>query len=276
MDAIAALQAIKFLQPILAIEPIESGLSHYCFKVTAHSNTYFVKVYKTATNTSFTEQIKIEQLTGDQGLSPKVIDYCPLGSYCVYQYFAGKTLFESAVSNNDKNTMVVDLLVTCHAIQHKPIPLDIKQSIKNLLPRLKLADITKSKIIDNVNTCLQALALSKGELVLCHGDLNYSNVLIADNKLVIVDWEYGCLAEKEYDIAMMLAINNVPADLYNSIVEQYNLKAQSTPAKLSKVMQYLTLCELLNALWFMQSNNIDTTTDYLLDGKITSALQPFI
>ncbi|MDG1732939.1 MAG: phosphotransferase [Thalassotalea sp.] len=272
MDAIAALQAIKFLQPISDVEPIESGLSHHCFKVTAHSNSYFVKVYKTATNASFTEQIKIEQLTGEQGLSPKVIDYCRLGSYCVYQYVAGETLLESDASNSDKNTMLIDLLVTCHAIQHKPIPLDIKQSIKSLIQRIKLAHSTKSKIIDKVSTCLQALALNKDELVLCHGDLNYSNVLIADNKPILVDWEYGCLAEKEYDIAMMLAINNVPAERYSAIIDEYNLKAQSTPAKLSKVIQYLSLCELLNTLWFMQSNNISKITD----ANIAQALKPFV
>lgn len=276
MDTFALLQTIDYLKPISTIVKIDSGLSHSCFKVTKATQVLFVKIYSTPLNILFLEQIGIEKNIAAQGLSPNILAYSPQGQYCIYEYVTGKTLLESDLQENMKYSYVVDLLVTCHALDFKVKTLDIIESINNLLYRCNLSKKAKANITNSVNARLAQLSINPSELVLCHGDLNFSNVILSNDKPILLDWEYCCLAEREYDIAMSLAINNVSPDLFSSIVAQYNSKFDNSPASLSKVIQYTELCDLINTLWFLQTEDNKTLNNDFNENKNEQVLKPYL
>ena len=48
------------------------------------------------------------------------------------------------------------------------------------------------------------------EIVLNHGDANYTNFMFRDNNLIAaLDWEFACLGPKEFDLAFVLVVTGV-------------------------------------------------------------------
>ena len=58
-----------------------------------------------------------------------------------------------------------------------------------------------SKIAENYNDC---------ELVLSHGDLIPSNILVNNNNYIFVDWEWAAYRSKTYDLVLFLLFSNIP------------------------------------------------------------------
>lgn len=88
-------------------------------------------------------------------------------------------------------------------------------------------------------------------LVLCHGDANFSNVLIAETGNYLVDFECASWSEREYDLAMLIAINELPLALLSSITTEYK-RLSGVEICDAKVRCFLPYCLALNALWFMK------------------------
>ena len=68
-----------------------------------------------------------------------------------------------------------------------------------------------------INTAIERLRnyleINTVNSVICHGDLNFGNIFYDEHKkndvFKLIDFESLCLMPKEYDIAMMLAVNGV-------------------------------------------------------------------
>lgn len=58
-----------------------------------------------------------------------------------------------------------------------------------------------SKIAENYNDC---------KLVLSHGDLIPSNILVNNNNYIFVDWEWAAYRSKTYDLVLFLLFSNIP------------------------------------------------------------------
>ena len=110
-------------------------------------------------------------------------------------------------------------------------------------------------IVDQILLSLSKQMNRNIRKVCCHGDLNYSNILIDRSKqLWIVDWESSAIAPAEYDIAMFIAVNQI-TDQFDSILNTYH---QYSPIKLdeSLVSNYIAVCLLLNALWYLSKSKM--------------------
>ncbi|TRX56813.1 phosphotransferase [Thalassomonas sp. M1454] len=260
MTVIEQLHAIDVLQPISSWQEINTGLSHHCFKVVSKAQTFFVKIYNKPNLSSFDTQISVEKLASAQSIGPKVISYCPHGHYCVYQYLDGVILDDVSITIEAKHKHLIDLLSACHSLPKSAQALDISLSVDNLLAKVDLPYAAKNNISDSVSDILKSINVSANELVLCHGDINYTNVMVVDNILKLIDWEYCCLAECEYDIAMALTINNIAESNYPEFVALYNDKSKHAQASLKKVVSYAKLCNLLNSLWYVANHKTSNPT----------------
>ncbi len=55
-------------------------------------------------------------------------------------------------------------------------------------------------------------------MVLSHGDLIPSNILVNNNKYIFVDWEWAAYRSKTYDLVLFLLFSNIP----NHILLDFN------------------------------------------------------
>ena len=284
------------------ITAIKSGLSQACFHVEYEDKHYFAKYIPA----NFIEPL-VSQIAANSGLAPSVVFINE--TWLITQFIPNTSLDEISLPQTEKITTTLELLTRLHSIdingpvmlsamnnvesgkfvdqcadKRTGIPkLDISLVINDLLDKIKctehLANSIKqlvSQLLSNLETSLKLLPEQAS--VLCHGDANFSNILHvkADSKkslkaYQLIDFECVQLAPYTYDIAMLMAVNDIELTQADFILSEYkrlilsrnkvgnssgivdNLgknRCQVHKLELNLVTCYYDLSLLINALWY--------------------------
>jgi thiamine kinase-like enzyme len=238
---------------IVSISKITSGLSQQCFKVTADNKIYFAKTISDST------EVSVAVSAGKSGLSPRVIyhDY----HWLITNFIDADNLELKTIATKDKINQAIKLMVQCHQLKVKPVELSAKDIIKSLLNTPYYLTLQKTALLALADSILAPLNESKNS-VCCHGDLNFSNILINIEKSTwLVDYECACVAPIEYDLAMFIAVNSLASDEITLVIEQYELQS-SVNVDPKLLNHYLLFCYFINALWyFNQYKKTNNTND---------------
>ena len=132
------------------------------------------------------------------------------------------------------------------------------------------------------------------QLTLCHGDLNFNNLIVDQlSSGRLIDFESACLAEVEFDLAMLVAVNLLTDIDLNHLVSQYresrrnilltnqSIKCQyqesDDVASTKKVTRYLFFCYLINGLWYLlEDNQLDVQSQLAYAKQQFTQLQKLI
>ena len=265
------LAKLSYFNNIKQICVIDSGASAASFKVQTSQGLFFAKYLASTqmhTEISCLNDQKIEVKTNlyaaEQGLAPEV---CYFDSqWLISRYFNGIELSKSHLCLNDKLHIAIELMYRCHQLNRKtcaeylPV-LSIQQTIDSLInydfyqpEQLYLLQ----KIADYLATSIHVEAKS-----VCHGDINFTNILLSHQNqplkpYYLIDYECACLANVEYDIAMLLAVNH-PNNAYHKAVIHLYEEFSSYKIDDKLVTRYLCFCYLINALWYF--NKFKQTAD---------------
>ena len=243
------------------------GLSHHCFVVTAinlesqKSAKYFIKSLSLHTSTEQNERL-VAQSAAALHLSPNVIFQSK--EWLVTEYIEGYSLFENQYPIADKIAVAMKLLQRFH--QLSPLEQVSSLSIKLLIEeQIKVNAFSGEqeafllKLNQDINTFAQV-----SEPVVCHGDLNFTNILIdKQSKPWLVDYECTSIGSAEYDVAMFIAINNLSDCDFSYIFDCYQSQSNKT-LNTALVQSYLACCYLINGLWYQErSYNVIENDQYI-------------
>ncbi|MEW6989862.1 phosphotransferase [Colwelliaceae bacterium 6441] len=265
IDQIKQLSCFDSLLCDVAI--ISSGLSHDCFKVQAehlatHERThYFVKSLTAHPTTENNERLAT-QLAGLAFISPATVFHSK--DWLVTEFILGKSLVESDISLSDKIHFSMMLLAKFH--QLSPAKAITPFSIKQLIDKhIRQGTFTQSQHRYLAYLSQQLTDFATGEnFVLCHGDVNFANVMVdPNNRPWLIDFECAFIGDAECDIAMFIAVNQLPLSLISMIISCYEEKGGMT-LNHSLVHSYLACCYLLNGLWYQEkSQQLNAPSSYL-------------
>jgi len=277
------LKALPCFSTIAAFELLADGMSHTCVKVTTTEQVFLAK--KLNSTTARTETFTT--LTcAKQDLSPKVIYHDE--QWLVTEFISGTTLAKAELKRSEQISIAVTLMTKLH---HLPTPqnsrsiptLDTTKSIEPLIPnpassnaykRLTLVKLTKL-LTNEINVQIASLKASN---VVCHGDINFSNILLGSindaygssanlaRKEVpwLIDFECAHLAPIEYDLAMFIAVNNISFDDIDKVVKIYTSLAPSHQLDNKLLTYYMLYSYFLNGLWYLNIiNKLDTDCQML-------------
>jgi len=239
--------SLKFLpcfDKVDNISEIHSGLSQRCFKIIADNKCYFAKTISNNT------EVLVNLCANDCNLSPTVIYHDD--NWLISQFIDGSHLGLSTLSIHKKIEYTIQLMVQCHQLPDKPPELSVKNVINDLVnkPYYSTQQINILIQLSELIT-LPLQHIKKG--VCCHGDLNFTNVLIDQkHKTWLVDYECACTAPIEFDIAMCISVNNLNSNELTTLIEQYESQSALivNPKQLN---HYLLFCYLLNTLWYFNT-----------------------
>jgi thiamine kinase-like enzyme len=235
-----------------SIAKIASGLSQHCFKVTADNQVYFAKTITDDTEISVTE------CAAKYRLSPSVIYHDQ--HWLITTFIDAKNLALSTIESKDKISHAIKLMAQCHQLNVKPAELSAKVIVKSLLNNSHYPKSQKSALSQLAQLILAPLNVSRNS-VCCHGDLNFSNVLINQvQRTWLVDYECACTAPIEYDLAMFIAVNSLGSDDRTIIIEQYEVQS-SVNVDLQLLNHYLLFCYFINALWYFNTYHEKTQSE---------------
>jgi len=252
-ELLAALPCFNHVESITAIT---SGLSQHCFKINADNNVYFAKT------TAGEIETKVALSAAKQGFSPEVIYYNQ--HWLVTRFIHADNLALASFNNTDKsninknsiekNSIAVKLMWQCHQLEIKPAKLAPERLINELINKLQCSLQQKKELLSYAKSILNSLNLTNS-LVCCHGDLNFSNILLDQKKHAwLVDYECACLAPAEYDLAMFIAVNNIAKERIAVIVKQYESSFHLLKVDSQQLNNYLSFSYFINSLWYKQAH----------------------
>jgi len=246
------------------LSPIKQGLSHQCFlaKVIVDDSInaqrrepicYFIKCFVDHQATASKEN-QFAELFAKQGISPKVI-YTD-ERYLVTEFIAGKPLSDLTLNVADKISACITLMDRLHQLPLAPTT-DTLSMYDELVKLVNQSHVNLEQRTGLLKLChkvsnFQVLA----PIVQCHGDINFTNVLRDKlNNDWLVDFESACLAPREYELAMFIAINCLSNHQAEMTIESYQVQTGKS-LNMTLLEHYLPCCYLLNGLWFWQQRAI--------------------
>ena len=240
---------------------IDSGLSQPCFRVQVGEHQYFAKHITSGTTEILANKLaadsdvapKLIYAEGDwlisEFLSGELLENTQLSedeqlkvilsllTKCHRLPFSSSNLNSQIANSKSANTLVN------HSASVLP-RLEIEQTISQLFQELsnQQPDVLNQKtplteincLMTTAESVLQEIAQIRAEVgqsneVFCHGDANFSNVIKLENSTTndadfryqLIDFECACVAPIEYELGMMMAVNEIESSKIEWVTSQY-------------------------------------------------------
>lgn len=266
-----SLAALPCFNNIKTITPITLGLSQSCFKVTTKSNIFFAK---SLSHACLDSEIISALHAAENKLSPAVVFHD--NNWLITEFVDGKNLSDSQLGVEKKSTIALTLMAKFHQLEFTLPTLEPDKIMSALINSAKFNNkalgIFKevSKIItDNLaehylaNHTIKPISVNSNKkststLVNCHGDVNFSNIILLDEitknsfkNNLLVDFECACAAPAEFDLAMFIAINNINKNNVNAIIKTYQNQHNKSIICQKRLKAYLYFSYFINGLWYL-------------------------
>ncbi|PKI16328.1 phosphotransferase [Colwellia sp. 12G3] len=263
-----SLKSLPCFTSIVEIFLLPNGMSHTCVKVSTSEQEYLAKKLNQDTATT---EIYTALICSNSGLSPCVSYHD--NDWLVTEFITGTSLAKPELNSCEQISTALTLMATLHQL---PTPeydlsiptLDCTKSVNGLFTnptsfnaqvRHRLASIT------DILSCFinDHIAHCEVSNVVCHGDLNFTNVLIDTvDKAWLIDFECAHLAPVEYDLAMFIAVNNISVHHISEITSNYILLAPSYRPNSQLLTYYILYSYFINGLWYLDNisdSNVDNS-----------------
>lgn len=151
-------------------------------------------------------------------------------------------------------TDIARLLQGIHRLPARHLRLDLRERI--LSYEKKLAHHRPSPVPE-LASCRQAVAglltavdaNPPQQLVLCHNDLLHANRLYSGGTLYALDWEYSAMGNPWYDLAVVIAGDNLAPAAAERLLQAYAGRP-ATALELQLVQQFSCIYRYLELLWY--------------------------
>lgn len=242
---INALRTLPCFNHVEHINEITSGSSQSCFKIKADNRLFFAKTINDNSETQTALHSALKKL------SPPVFYHDQ--NWLVTEFIDANNLALTTLGITEKIRYAISLMVRCHQLSEQPDELAPNSIINNLIAKSQFSTQKKKELLRLAEIILPPIA-AKHKLVCCHGDLNFSNILIDKKKHTwLVDYECACSAPIEYDLAMLIAVNNIPENKIALIIAQYEYQSCAVKVDSKRLTNYLTFSYFINSLWYKQA-----------------------
>ena len=163
-----------FQSPITVASFRHSGLSRQGIAIKAKGQTFFIKQFDSELDESMLLEKRLSKLTSIKALSPKLVGH--IERYLIYEYVDHTILGELTLSLEEKIGVTCKVLTQFQQAIRIELPkLDVKKATLDLLAQCSLHDKTVELIIEYIESLV--LPVSNKLDVICHGDLNFANII---------------------------------------------------------------------------------------------------
>lgn len=240
-----ALNALTCFSRVEHISEITSGSSQHCFKINADNNVFFAKTIHSDIESKIALSAAIKKL------SPSVI-YSD-EHWLVTEFINADNLAETMISSREKVNHAIKLMGRCHQLNEKPVELIPSTVMNNLITQSHFSTQRKNELSRLAKSILPPPHYAQN-LVCCHGDVNFSNILIDQKHSTwLIDYECASSAPREYDLAMFIAVNNINKDKAPYIIKQYEQQFSLVKIDIKFLNSYLVFSYFINSLWYIHA-----------------------
>jgi len=107
----------------------------------------------------------------------------------------------------------------------------------------------------------EAFNISCDEKVVCHGDVNHNNWLLAeDNQLYLIDWDGAMIADPAIDLGLLLYWY-IPKENWQEWLKLYGKKL--TDHLMLRMKWYVTIQTLSSVQWYKNKNRLEEMNKWI-------------
>ncbi len=144
-------------------------------------------------------------------------------------------------------------------IEHSPINPDfILHSVVNELDAEVLSLPESQEAMSFLNK--KVLDIYCDEKVVCHGDVNHNNWLLADNQLYLIDWDGAMIADPAIDLGLLLYWY-IPEEKWQDWLKLYG--KELTDHLKQRMKWYVTLQTLSSIQWYKNKNRLEEMNKWI-------------
>ena len=256
MDPEADIRGLPCWRGPIAIEPLPGGLTNVNFKVRDARGTFAARAGTDDPDLGIDRRAELAcaRLGARLGVAPEVVFEAP--PWLVTAFIAGKTLDGPALADRPRLRRVAALLRTLH---------DARREVSGHLPWfspflavrtwLGLAAARGYALPFDVAALRDAVDDLEARLApfrpsLCHNDLMPGNLIEADDRLWLIDWEYAGVGHPLFDLAGLASNANLDAEGAAALLDAYLENSDLDPTLARRQLRLLLpMAALRECLW---------------------------
>jgi thiamine kinase-like enzyme len=220
----------------LDIMELKGGITNRLYRVkSSDGRDYVFRFYGRKTELFINRDVEMENIKQMEqtGVTPKLVRYIPEQDATIVEFIPGYVLKNEDFMKPDLADLIVRPIKIIHGSSIKlPYLFDPLFEVKRFYkileefhPDYPEFDIVGTiKILENLSNLA---GVPHSEYVLCHNDLLADNFILTDDRkrsrepMVLIDWEYGGMGSRHYDIADMFQEILVPREVERRLLRIY-------------------------------------------------------
>lgn len=252
---------------ISSIERI-GGLSSENYKIYYNNNYYFVKICThNYLHTDRQNELSIINKAKEISLTPDIYYFSTETGNMVSSWIHGNMPYLTDFSSITFLHKLSDSLKSFHSLKCEKY----FTPFEHIRKRIALCKNLNLKLPESLDMLLNHLKtlefkLNKNPLIgLCHNDLNASNIILSNNNLYFVDYEYSSMGDVFFDLATIswFFTENSRKQLLTLYFGEFKNEYYQ------KLLDYLFVVKFYNATWsLLKSSDSNSDYDYLAGSEI--------
>jgi thiamine kinase-like enzyme len=224
----------------LSIQRVSHALSNKVFKLISEHGEYGLRL-----NNPNSDSLGIDR--DNEASILKLIEKHPWSPKVEY---ISRTLllshwYQRKTTTGERNdlSLLMDLLASVHQVPLSDITnlqtMNVTDHIQKYISQIE----TPVAFINAVTNFCYHYQFPEDK-VLCHHDWHEGNLIMTNNELILLDWEYAAIGDPLIDIACFINGLELKEPEINTISKMFNLNRQC-------LQQALTLTQLMSFAWYM-------------------------
>lgn len=235
-----------------------SGLNNDCYEIEYLNTSYFIRLCNSPKDL---EEKNIINMCAENKIAPKLVYYSASSGNMATEWINGHMPNEKEFSSLGFITDLSPKLKSLHSLKaYKSF--NPFYEIRKSLSRCKKYDLHLPSFIDKLLeklAMIEEFCLDNLDIGLCHNDLNPSNILITNNSLYLIDYEFSAMGDIFYDLATLSWM--MTDDSKENLLKLYFHNPSTYHHK--KLSYYLYVVKFWNACWsLLKSTANENEYDY--------------
>jgi thiamine kinase-like enzyme len=269
----AALRRVPFFRNVrhdaIKVDPLSGALTNVCYKITVGEAAYVLRLAGEGTS-DFIDRSAEEhnaRIAAETGVSAEVVYFDTRDGTMVTRWVEGVSMNTGEVLSPGAPVRVALALGRVHGLGRVfKSRFDVFSAIDGYLgllrgERMSLpADYREAA--RNAGAVRLALEASPAPLTPCHNDPWPGNLLDADGRIYLIDWEYSGMNDPMWDLANLSVEAGFGPAQDRNVMEAY-FGANVSPSLYSRLEAYKAMGDLHWSLWgFVQHAKGNTAEDF--------------
>lgn len=260
------------------VRTLGGGLTNHSVLLQANTRQYVLRINagnSDALDLNRAAEIEILNLAAQSNLAPTLVYADPEQNYLVTEYLEGFAWKNSQSATSPGLDQLATLLKSIHGLPTSPAVLeavlDVKQKAVNYWASIDETAAWAQPLqglMANIETIIEAVSATKQPSCLCHNDLVPENLILKDQELLAVDWEYAAIGNPYFDLAVVVEEHKLDHQSTSRLLSLYHDGNDTSPEQRQQLHNHRVLYRYLDCLWYGVQLDRDNASVKQMDTRV--------